>query len=149
MTYSICGDGMKKFRPIVLAILVGISCAYFLFNDIEGRTYDSGNIKALQIGVFKRKDSALNMAKNYGGIVLKDKDVYRVYLAILKNKSNIDFIENYLDDKGISYYIKDMYIDDEYIEKGNVIERVMDESDDYNIKIKTNKEILEYYEGVL
>ena len=90
---------MKKLKPVFLAVIVGCTCALVLFKTVERQTIkdvDKHNAIAVQIGVFKDADNANKMMDNYGGLVFKDNDLYRVYYSILNNDENIDFITGYL-----------------------------------------------------
>lgn len=137
---------MKKLRPVVLAVIIGCTCAFFLFKTVEKGTIAESdyNAVAIQIGVFMNPENAERMADTYGGLVFKDEEVYRVYYSILKRDENIEFMTNYLSEKGINYYLKDIKVDDELLEKSTEYEKVMSSTED-DAKLTINKELLDLY----
>ena len=96
---------------IILAIGVGFTFGFLFLKkfNTETRT-EVSNIKsqvyAFQIGVYKNKDNALNAANTNKGILVLDNDIYRVYIAILKDETLIDNLKDYYDSLGINYYLK-------------------------------------------
>ena len=137
-----------KFKPIILACAVGCSFAFVLFSKIEECSLKEpdGNAVAIQIGVFTEKKNAEKMSDNYGGIIVEDGDVYRVYYSIIQRDKNIDFIENCLDEKGVSYYLKKLNFEEESLEKSSALEELIMSTEN---KIKVTEEILKMYEEVL
>lgn len=141
---------MKRLKPVVLAVLVGCACAFFLFREVEDSTSikSKGNAVAIQIGVFKSADNAEAMRETYGGMVFEDGDVYRVYYSILNKDDNIDFMINYLTDKGINYYLKSISLDEEVLDSGLEYETLMSKTKD-EAKISINEQILKFYKEVV
>lgn len=124
---------MKKLYPVFFAVLIGCSCAFFLFKEVEKNTVnaETGNAVAIQIGVFKDSENANKMKNTYGGIVFEENGLYRVYYSILNKDENIEFITNYLSDRGINYYLKSVTLKDEVLNQSFEYETLMS---------KTNKE---------
>ena len=54
------GDFMKKFKPVVFAIIIGCICALVLFKQVESDTLVQveGNAVAIQIGVFTKEEKS-------------------------------------------------------------------------------------------
>ena len=101
----------KTIIMIILAIGVGFTFGFLFLKKFNTETItEVSNIKsqvyAFQIGVYKNKDNALNAAKTNKGIVILDNDIYRVYIAILKDETLIDNLKDYYDSLGINYYLK-------------------------------------------
>lgn len=101
----------KTIIMIILAIGVGFTFGFLFLKKFNTETItEVSNIKsqvyAFQIGVYKNKDNALNAATTNKGIVILDNDIYRVYIAILKDETLIDNLKNYYDSLGINYYLK-------------------------------------------
>lgn len=101
----------KTIISIFLAMIVGFAFGFFFLKKFNTETItEVSNIKsqvyAFQIGVYKNKDNALNAANTNKGIVILDNDIYRVYIAILKDETLIDNLKDYYDSLGINYYLK-------------------------------------------
>lgn len=141
---------MKKIGPVVVAVLFGCTCAFFLFNKVEKVTEvrTSGNAVAIQIGVFKNSDNAEKMSEAYGGVVFKDNDLYRVYYSILNKDDNIDFMTSYLSKKGINYYLKSIMVSPEALDSSKKYEALMSETNDES-KLTINEELLNFYKEVV
>lgn len=141
---------MKKIRPTLLAVLVGCSCAFYLFKNVEKKTLVETryNAVAVQIGVFKDADNAQKMSNTYGGLVFEDDDLYRVYYSILNKDENIDFITNYLSEKGINYYLRDLRLNEDTLADGQEIEAIMTKTKGES-KLAINEELLNMYKEVV
>lgn len=141
---------MKKLRPVFLAVLIGCTCAFVLFREVEEMTLTKveGNAVAVQIGVFTKEENALNMSHTYGGIVTNDGGIYRVYYSVLSKDDNIEFITNYLDQNGINYYLKKITLEDDVLNMGAEYEVLMQSTNDES-KMAINKELLKMYEDVI
>ena len=101
----------KTIISIFLAIIVGFTFGFFFLKKFNTETItEVSNIKsqvyAFQIGVYKNKDNALNAANTNKGIVILDNDIYRVYIAILKDQTLIDNLKSYYSSIGLNYYLK-------------------------------------------
>lgn len=101
----------KTIISIFLAMIVGFAFGFFFLKKFNTETItEVSNIKsqvyAFQIGVYKNKDNALNAANTNKGILVLDNDIYRVYIAILKDETLIDNLKDYYDSLGINYYLK-------------------------------------------
>ena len=101
----------KTIISIFLAMIVGFTFGFFFLKKFNTETItEVSNIKsqvyAFQIGVYKNRDNALNAAKTNKGIVILDNDIYRVYIAILKDQTLIDNLKSYYSSIGLNYYLK-------------------------------------------
>ena len=90
----------KTIIMIILAIGVGFTFGFLFLKKFNTETItEVSNIKsqvyAFQIGVYKNKDNALNAANTNKGIVILDNDIYRVYIAILKDETVEPKFKNY------------------------------------------------------
>lgn len=142
---------IKKLRPVLLAVVVGCGCAFFLFREVEKKTIDKkddGNAVAVQIGVFKDVAHAEKMQETYGGMVFKDEELYRVYYSILNKDDNIDFITKYLSNKGINYYLKKLNLKDDVLDSSLKIESLMCKTNEES-KLVLNEELLNMYKEVI
>lgn len=141
---------MKKLYPIFLAIIIGCGLAFFIFRKIEKNTFESeeGNAVAVQIGVFKTLENANKMKENYGGVVFEDEGLYRVYYSILNRDENIEFIKDYLNKKGINYYLKDLNLNNDVIKESDEYETLMTKTNEES-KLSINEKLLNIYKEVV
>jgi UDP-N-acetylmuramoyl-L-alanyl-D-glutamate--2,6-diaminopimelate ligase len=77
-------------------------------------------VKAFQVGVFSRVENATRVAELNNGIVVKEDDMYRVYIGILNNDKAVVNLSKFYDMYDINYYIRDIYVN------GSVLESVRD-----------------------
>lgn len=101
----------KTILTIVLAILIGFTFGFFFLKKFTPKTItEVSNIKsqvyAFQIGVYKNKDNATKNATTNNSIVVEDNNLYRVYIAILKDQTLINNLKKYYDSIGLNYYLK-------------------------------------------
>lgn len=141
---------MKRYIPVTLAVLVGLFFTFFLFKTPRESgtvsTYD--NAVAIQIGVFTDFDSAEDMSKRLGGIVYEDEGVYRVYYSVLSNLDNINYMKNYLEHMGISYYLKSVTVPSEVLMEMSEYEALMSKTSE-KAKNAINEKLLKMYEEVI
>ena len=138
---------MKKFMPVIYAIIVGGICALFLFKKVESVNSLAldGNATAVQIGVFTKRENAVNMTVKLGGIVIEDDGLYRVYYSVLSKGENIDYITKKLKEKGINYYLKRITLNNNLLEKIKKYDGLMENTND-DIKEEINSQALKAYE---
>lgn len=101
----------KTILTIVFAILIGFTFGFFFLKKFTPKTItEVSNIKsqvyAFQIGVYKNKDNATKNATINNSIVVEDNNLYRVYIALLKDQTLIDNLKKYYDSIGLNYYLK-------------------------------------------
>ena len=101
----------KTILTIVLAIRIGFTFGFFFLKKFTPKTItEVSNIKsqvyAFQIGVYKNKDNATKNATTNNSIVVEDNNLYRVYIALLKDQTLIDNLKKYYDSIGLNYYLK-------------------------------------------
>ena len=107
----------KTILTIVLAILIGFTFGFFFLKKFTPKTItEVSNIKsqvyAFQIGVYKNKDNAAKNATTNNSIVVEDNNLYRVYIALLKDQTLIDNLKKYYDSIGLNYYLKAINVSD-------------------------------------
>lgn len=140
---------MKKLIKPIFILLLGIFFGYYICSlkplDIFITKY-----KAFQVGVYTSLDAATIYSTKYkNATIIQDNELYRVYVAILKNKNNIESMSKYLDSKGIEYYLKDISIDDKNLKRViNEYENVMN-SESEIVFLEMNKLIMEKYKESL
>lgn len=136
---------MKKLFKSIIVLIIGIILGYYLCNNnllnIFKTTY-----KAFQVGVYTNLEAANTYSSKYkNSIVIKDNELYRVYVAILKDENNIESMSRYLTSNGIDYYLKDLNIDNKTLKKEiNEYENIMDSKNEI-VFLEVNKMIIEKY----
>ncbi len=142
---------IKKLKPIILAVVLGCGCAFFLFREVEKKTLatpNEGNAVAIQIGVFKDEINAEKMKSTHGGMIFKDEDLFRVYYSILNKDDNIEYITKHLDELGINYYLKKLNLKDEVLDSSLKIEALMSKTNGES-KLAINEQLLNMYKEVI
>ena len=139
---------MKKLKSFVFLAILGAFCAFLVFNKENVVSAKTSSI-AIQLGVFKNEVNAQKVKDRLGGEVFNDNGMYRVYFSVLHDKKNIDFICKYLDEKGISYYKRNIDVSENAFLKSDVYEKIMIKKTNDLEKIKTNKELIKFYKEVI
>lgn len=126
---------MKKNLIIILIALTSgaivTSIAYLKINKILN--YDDNMVTVFQVGVFKNEVNALSEAKKYKGIVHKDNDYYRVYIAAYQNDEIIKKMQDYYNNNGVITYLRKVKTDEEYLNTINKYENLLQNSNDQSI----------------
>lgn len=132
-----------------MAIIIGFSFGIFFFKKFDNDIVAIANVinkqvYAFQIGVFKNISNANKMASEENGIVISDKEYYRVYLTFANNEEVISKLKEYYDSKNINYYLKNIEVSDEFLKKLNEYELLMLNTDQSNYQNIINSIIKEY-----
>lgn len=110
----------KNIIIFLIAIIVGtliFSIIYYKSFKVNEITSEKDlNVKAFQIGVYTNYDNALKVAERNNGIVVSDNEYYRVYIAILNDQDAIKILEEYYQDIGLKYYLKDVSVTQEFLD---------------------------------
>lgn len=142
---------MKKGIIIVLtAVLFGGGIAYFLFHHVV-ETEDTQNqklVSAFQVGAFTNYDNALRVAERDNGIVVRDSDIYRVYVAILYDHEAVMKLEEYYQTIGLNYYLKPIYASENFVNSISQSEELLKKSSS-DTYVTINTEVLSKYEEML
>ena len=150
--YTKYGDCMKKFMPYILSLVLGIVFGILIFKNGEDTILSVFNselkVTAFQLGVFNDIELAKTYQKKYpSSIIMIDDDVYRVYYSVLTDENVITKMENYLNDKKISFYKKYIKITDtSLIEALKSYEKNMIDASDITFS-SINSLIMESYGG--
>lgn len=140
---------MKKITKLLIVFIIGIILGYNINdNNIINRLF-TNKYKAFQIGVYTDYNTANIYSKKYkDSIIIEDNELYRVYIAILKEQDNINNMSKYLNNNNIEYFIKDIEINDKKIIKDiKEYESIMNNNEIVFLEI--NKMIMEKYKESL
>lgn len=140
---------MKKILKILFVLILGIIAGYYFSNKKIFNVFDQ-SYKAFQVGVYTDISIANTYKTKYdNAIVVKDNELYRVYVAILKDNKNIEDMCSYLNRNNIEYYIRNIEIKDKNLKnKIKEYESIMN-SDSQIVFLEVNKMIMESYEESL
>ena len=128
---------MKKFIKSIIILILGVCLGYYICNINLSNLFNT-NYKAFQVGVYTSVDVANMYKSKYdNAIVIKD------------DEDNIESMSNYLNSKGIDYYLKDLDISDKNLKKViNEYESIMNSNNEI-VFLEVNKMIMEKYEESL
>lgn len=141
---------MKKIYKSILIFIIGILFGYYINDTYKIKDIFTNKYKAFQIGVYTDYNTANFYSKKYSNsIIIKDNELYRVYVAILKEESNIENMSKYLNKSNIEYYLKDISIEDiELVSEIKEYENLMN-NDNETVFLEINKMIMEKYKESL
>lgn len=128
---------------VFIAILIGS-----LFMGISNREEDttpvssSNEIKAFQIAAFNDQKTADEEANKKKGIVIKDNNYYCVYIAILKDQTNINKMISYLNENKTYYYLKTIDLNSDLTSELIKYEELMKNTTSNVAFLKLNDQIL-------
>ena len=145
---------MKKIKYILIAIIIGMIIGKYIFNQYNNQSIQTMSEKnyvyLLQYGVYKdinnMKKSAQNLP-NY--LYYYDKDGYHVFIGITKNKKNYKkIVDSY--QLSVNIYMKRVNIDNnDFIDLLDQYEKVINQTDDKQIIINAQKQLLSKYEELI
>lgn len=146
---------MKKIIiTVVSALLVGVLFGVLYFkntkeNIAEALSLDNEAI-AFQVGVYKDIENAKKEVKKYpSGVIIIDREFYRIFIAISNNSEVINKLKTYYDSKKINYYLKNIVIKDEFVESFNSYQEVLLKTSSYDeVNSSLMKEYSEEINGV-
>lgn len=140
---------MKGYiKVIIIAILIGGLIAFFFYKDIKNEvnalTSQDNTINLFQVGVYKIYDNALNCKNNYdNAIIYEDNGLYRVIIAGVNHVDAKVKLEAFFTNQNIKYYIKDIKVSSDIVNKINNYELVLIKTDSEDVIININKSILD------
>lgn len=106
----------KKIYLFFFAFLLGSTMAYITYKKLKviPSPSEDSSYFAYQVGIYKEHLNAVAKAEETkGAIIISDKDMYRVVVAITNSNINTSKIEDMLKKEGISYYKKEIVLNEE------------------------------------
>lgn len=108
---------MKKFFPIISAIIIGICLAKFMFNQYNynspiSTVFNNGTkVYFLQQGVYSNYESMQTALASFSYYIYTlEGDKYYVYVAITGSEENLEKLKGYYSNLGYSIYVKELSI---------------------------------------
>ena len=147
-------DIFKGFVIFCFTILVGVFLGTYIYKSSNINTKETFNIDnkifLLQVGVYSNEKSMKdNSSKLSDYFYYKDKDGYHVIIGIVENKNNFKKIG---DSFGISgnIYLKEVMVNNmEFIESLRQYEKLVESSDNKNVIVNAEKQVLSKYEELV
>ena len=141
---------MKKIIKSLIVFLVGILSGYYINDTYKMKDIFTNKYKAFQIGVYTDYNTANMYSKKYkDSIIIEDNELYRVFIAVLKEQNNIDNMSKYLNSNNINYYLKDIEINNKKIVNDiKEYESIMNNNNEI-VFLEINKMIMEKYKESL
>ena len=139
------------FITIIISIIIGSVFGFLLYKNIDNNINDLFNnhskLTFFQTGVFTNEENAIKYAYSFeNAIIIKDEDLYRVYISILNNPESISAMRNHFNRKNINYHLRIIYVEgDEFIERLQKYEQIilaLEDEGTYNV---INERILRMY----
>jgi len=144
---------MKRYMPILMAVLVGIIFGNLIFDSYETEQVmtSNSNVYMLQYGAYTSKSVMNENIKDLDKdiyITVFQNSVYYVYLGITTNYDNALRIKKIYDEKGIFLYIKDNYVgNSQFVNRIKELDYLIEsEKDDFNIISNIKKGLFLYKE---
>lgn len=142
---------MKKYLKILLfSVAIGGLLAYLLYRDInkEVRAISKKEevVTIFQTGVFKDYNNALEFSKTFASsIIYQDNDYYRVIIALTYHEDVKTKLEVIYTNKEINYYLKEVRVSKNLIEKISKFENIILKSDKEEVIDNVNNSILKLF----
>lgn len=142
----------KVFISIFLCLAIGSLSAFFLYKsykseEVIATTFKNKNVYFLQVGAFKEYKNVDTFSKtlpNY--LVSEENNLYIIYVGISMRKDNLDKLTKLYNERGFTTFTKVKTI--KSTKFLNILEKydaLLSESNDYDMIININKQVLKDY----
>ena len=143
----------KTFKYIIFASIIGILIGKYVFDQSKDEAKsvinDNNYVYLMQYGAFKdieNMNNGVSGLKNY--IYVKEDDGYHVYVGISKSEKIIDKVNDILGYNNI--YNKKVNINNiEFLEVLDQYDTLIEQTDDNEVIINAQKQILSKYEELI
>ncbi|MBO6195167.1 MAG: hypothetical protein J6O56_02330 [Bacilli bacterium] len=147
-------DLFKGFIITCFTILIGVFLGTYIYKSSNINTKEVFNednkVYLLQVGVYSTEENMKKNTKNISDyFYFKDKDGFHVIIGIVENKNNFKKIG---DSFGImeNIYLKEVKINNmEFLESLRQYEQLVNSTDDKNVIINAEKQVLSKYEEII
>lgn len=135
----------KNIILIIISIALGIATTFFILNKENIYAKEEYSIYAFQIGAYSSYDNALNTQNKYPSIILKDDNLYKVYVALYEDADIINNMLQFFQDKGYDVYLKMLKVNKDFYNKLLKYEELVKKTKDNKLYEEINKSILNLY----
>ena len=119
----------KIFTMIFFSALIGFILGFWTYKNYAEKiktVFSNTNTSyAFQAGVYNTKEKALEKAESINGIVVPEKDFFRVYIGLATNDDLKELLSNYFNKQGIEYYIRDIDLSKNIKSKMEIYEAIL------------------------
>ncbi len=140
---------MKK--KIIIAVLFGVIFSVILYLNYKNNSSKNTSftdVYFLQFGAYQKYENvsiATKLIPSY--LVIKEDNLYHIYVGITKNKENADKIKEFYNKNGNNIYVSSKNIEEkEFIKKLESYDYLLKEAKSEEVINAINKEILNIYE---
>ena len=146
---------MKPYiKVLIAAVIIGVLIAVFFYKDIKNEviaiTNNDSEISLFQVGVFKVYDNALNFSESFeNSLIYEDNGLYRVIIGASYHVEAKIKLEQYFTNQNITYYIKDLKVNQDIIDKISNFELILMKTESSEVINSLNKSILDALKSVL
>ncbi len=140
---------MKKI--IIISVIFGILFSIILYINYKSNSNKEDtltNVYFLQIGAYKNYENvsiATKLIPSY--LVIKENDLYHIYIGITKNSKNVEKIKEFYTKNGNNIYVSNKnIIGNDFVKKLETYDYLLSEAKDEEVIYTINKEILNSYE---
>ena len=146
---------MKPYiKVLIAAVIIGVLIAVFFYKDIKNEviaiTNNASEIALFQVGVFKVYDNAINFSESFeNSLIYEDNGLYRVIIGASYHVEAKIKLEQYFTNQNITYYIKDLKVNQDIIDKISNFELILIKTESSEVINSLNKSILDALKSVL
>lgn len=135
----------KKLGMMLLVIVLGFLFTFFVLNKQSIYAKEEYSVYAFQVGAFENKDNATKLlSKLPSGIVITDKNLYKVYMTICKDTDIVNKMVVYLEKNGYNIYLKSLKVSKNFYETLDSYEKILSSAQESSYN-KINQSILNAY----
>ncbi len=136
----------RNIIMIILSISAGIIITFFVLNKENIYAKEKYVVYALEVGSYSNISEANEKVKTLNmGIVLKDNDLYKVYVALYKDLDIVNKMVSIMENKNLDIYISTINVSKKFYEILDNYEKLVMNTNDENVLNKINASILKLY----
>lgn len=133
----------KNIILITLSIIFGILFTFFVLNKENTYAKEEHMVYAFQTGAFENKEYAIKYSEKFpSSIVIQDKNLFKIYVAMYKDIDLINEMVVYFEDKDINVYLKSINVNKTFYQLLEDYELLIKNSNDKNMYNNINQSIL-------
>ena len=130
----------------LISISIGVLFTIFFLNNEQFYAKEKYLVYAFQVGSFDNIDNATKYKNNLpSSIIIKEDNSYKVLVGIYKDIDIVNKMLVYFEDNNINIYLKNIQVTEELYKKLDNYEKILINTNDYNIYNKVNQSILDMY----
>ena len=135
-----------KIILIIFCIAAGILFTFYFLNSENFYAKEEYSVFAFQTGAFSKYDNAIKHSDMLpSSIILKEDNLYKVYVAMYKDIDLVNKMLVYFEDNNINIFLKSVNIDKMLNEKLVNFEKLLMRTNEESVYNKINQSILDSY----